>query len=70
MLIVDMLVHDREQYRQEMGHVWLGFAEKRILGFLSQAGLASTRFHPLPPDPEAKGPNLFVATARRPATVI
>src|SRR4029077_1747730 len=27
-LIVDMLPHDREEYRQQMGHVWLGFSEK------------------------------------------
>ena len=27
LLISDMLPHDREEYRQQMGHVWLGFGE-------------------------------------------
>ena len=25
LVLVDMLPHDRAEYRQEMGHVWLGF---------------------------------------------
>ena len=29
-LVVDMLPHDREEYQQQMGHVWLGFSEKQI----------------------------------------
>ena len=24
-LVVDMLPHDRQEYQQQMGHVWLGF---------------------------------------------
>src|SRR5712692_3695465 len=27
-VLVDMLPHDRESYRQQMGHVWLGFSEE------------------------------------------
>ncbi len=30
LLLVDMLPHDRESYRQQMGHVWLGFSEDHI----------------------------------------
>ena len=26
LLLIDMLQHDRAEYRQQMGHVWLGFA--------------------------------------------
>lgn len=29
-LIVDMLPHDRVEYQQQMGHVWLGFGEQQI----------------------------------------
>ena len=29
-LVVDMLPHDRQEYQQQMGHVWLGFSEKQI----------------------------------------
>jgi len=27
-LICDMLPHEREEYRQQMGHIWLGFGEE------------------------------------------
>ncbi len=63
LLIVDMLPHDREDYRRKMGHVWLGFSERKVRRMLAAAGFASVNFQPLPADPEAKGPNLFVATA-------
>jgi ubiquinone/menaquinone biosynthesis C-methylase UbiE/DNA-binding transcriptional ArsR family regulator len=65
LLIVDMLQHDRERYRQQMGHVWLGFSEDHVRQMLTDAGFEETRFVPLPPDARSKGPGLFVATARR-----
>jgi ArsR family transcriptional regulator len=65
-LVVDMLPHDREEYQQQMGHVWLGFSEKQITKFLSGAGFAEVRFRMLPADPDAKGPALFAAVAVRP----
>jgi ArsR family transcriptional regulator len=64
-LIADMLAHDREEYRQQMGHVWLGFADDQLRRLLAAAGLQHTRIVPLPPDAEAKGPALFVAGARK-----
>ncbi len=63
LLIVDMLPHDREDYRREMGHVWLGFSERTVFRMLAEAGFDGASFQPLPADPEAKGPSLFVATA-------
>ena len=65
LLIVDMLPHDRQEYRQEMGHVWLGFEERQLARWLEAAGFEELRTAALPPDPEAKGPTLFAATARR-----
>jgi hypothetical protein len=62
-----MLPHDREAYRKEMGHVWLGFSERQLGGWLDTAGFTGMRFITLPADPEAKGPALFAATARRAA---
>lgn len=64
-LIVDMLPHERENYRQQMGHVWLGFGEEPMRRLLANAGFDDMRIVPLPPDARAKGPGLFVATARR-----
>jgi ArsR family transcriptional regulator len=65
LLVADLLPHDRENYRQQMGHVWLGFSERQIATMLEEAGLQSARVHALPPDPKAKGPALFVAAATR-----
>jgi ArsR family transcriptional regulator len=62
-LVVDMLPHDREEYQQQMGHVWLGFSEKQITRFLAGAGFGDTRVRMLPADPDAKGPALFAAIA-------
>jgi ubiquinone/menaquinone biosynthesis C-methylase UbiE/DNA-binding transcriptional ArsR family regulator len=64
-LIVDMLPHDRESYRQQMGHVWLGFSGEHMRGMLADAGFADVAVVPLAPDPRSKGPGLFVSTARR-----
>jgi hypothetical protein len=64
LLVVDMLPHAREEYRQQMGHVWPGFAEAQLAGWLEDAGFARLRYRPLPADPQAKGPVLFAASAR------
>jgi ubiquinone/menaquinone biosynthesis C-methylase UbiE/DNA-binding transcriptional ArsR family regulator len=60
-LVVDMLPHERQQYQQQMGHVWLGFSEKQIGKFLTDAGFSDVRTRLLPADPDAKGPALFAA---------
>ena len=65
LLIVDMLPHDREEYRRQMGHVWLGFAEEQLRRLLTGAGFEAVRVVPLPLSPEAKGPALFAATAKK-----
>ena len=65
LIVVDMLPHAREEYRQQMGHVWLGFSEARITAELSDAGFEGVRVHTLPPEPGVKGPTLFVAIGTR-----
>ena len=65
LLIVDMLPHDREEYQQQMGHVWLGFSDKQISRYASGAGFGEPRIRALPVDPDAKGPALFAAVATR-----
>lgn len=66
LVIVDMVPHQREEFRDEMGHLWLGFSEREIRRMLLEAGskAESVRYHPLPEDPRAKGPALFVAVGR------
>jgi len=65
LLIVDMTSHDREEYRQRMGHVWLGFADDQMSRFLTHAGFSGIRINALPPASEAKGPTLFAASAAK-----
>ncbi|MGV3719595.1 MAG: ArsR/SmtB family transcription factor [Actinomycetota bacterium] len=65
LLMVDMLPHDREEYQQQMGHVWLGFSEQQVQRYLAGAELENGVVRPLATDPEAMGPALFAATARR-----
>jgi len=67
LVVVDMLPHDRDEYRTQMGHLWLGFAEADVLRALRGAGFDHVRMLPLPADPKAKGPALFAARAVKPA---
>ena len=62
-VIVDMLPHEREEYRQTMGHVWLGFGERHLQRLLAGVGFDLVRVQPLASEPRAKGPSLFVASA-------
>jgi ubiquinone/menaquinone biosynthesis C-methylase UbiE len=64
-ILVDMLPHERENYRQQLGHVWLGFADDHVRRLLNDSGFADVRIASLPPDARAKGPGLFVATGRK-----
>ena len=64
LLVVDMMPHGRDEYRQTMGHLWQGFSAAELGAWAADAGLAALRYHPLPPDPSAKGPTLFAASAR------
>ena len=63
LVIADMLPHDHEEYRQQMGHVWLGFSEEQMQRLLTTAGFDRIRITALPANTTAKGPALFVATA-------
>lgn len=69
LLMVDLLPHDRAEYRQTMGHQWQGFSEAQMRSWSTEAGLSARRFQSLPPLPEAKGPLLFTAAAVKGAGV-
>lgn len=64
-LIVDMAPHEKDDYRQQMGHVWLGFSEDQMMKMLGTAGFTHVKFHALPPAHSAKGPALFMATGKK-----
>lgn len=63
--IVDMQPHEREEYQQEMGHVWLGFSPEALSSLCADADLVDFEHVPLAVDLEARGPSLFLARARR-----
>ena len=66
-LVVDMMPHERSEFRDIMGHVWQGFGADELSRWAGHAGLTDLRYRPLPADSGAKGPTLFAASARRPA---
>jgi ubiquinone/menaquinone biosynthesis C-methylase UbiE/DNA-binding transcriptional ArsR family regulator len=69
LLILDMMPHDRHDLKQSMGHLWQGFASETLAEWAHDAGFEGLRYNVLPPDPEAKGPLLFAASAKRAASV-
>lgn len=66
LIVVDLREHARLEYREEMGHQWSGFDETRLAEWLDAAGLEPGRQSAIPPDPDARGPLMFLRTARRP----
>ena len=63
LLMLDLTAHEREEYSVQMGHVWQGFTEPQLRGFMDDAGLRVSRYRVLPADPKAKGPALFSLVA-------
>ncbi len=70
LLVVDMMPHDREEYRKDMGHAWQGFSDDVLSAWMTDAGFEPRSYHPLPAEPSATGPVLFAATAVRPSSTI
>lgn len=64
LVLVDMLPHDRDAFRNEMGHVWMGFSRSQLEQLCQGAGLDLTSFASLESERDATGPPLFVAGAR------
>ena len=68
LLVVDMLPHDRESYRQQMGHVWLGFADDHMRRAADRRRLrAISGSSRSPPDAQAKGPGCSSQRRRTPS---
>lgn len=65
LVIVDYVRHADEEFLRRFGQSHPGFEAAPLSAALERAGLVDATFRPLPPAPGAKGPALFVATARR-----
>ncbi|MEM1011197.1 MAG: metalloregulator ArsR/SmtB family transcription factor [Planctomycetota bacterium] len=59
-VIVDLLAHDLDDFRRRMGQRHRGFTADTVADLL--ASFTNTRVVPLPPEPDAKGPALFIAS--------
>ena len=64
-IVVDMSKHDREDYRQSMGHIHLGFEADQVKQWCHDAGFSEVKITPLRIQTSAKGPPLFVASMSR-----
>ena len=66
-IVADMMPHEHTEYRESMGHQWLGFDRPTVAGWCQAANLTGLSYRPLPPQANIKGPLLFVATADKPS---
>ena len=64
-VVVDLLRHDREEFRRQMGQKRSGFAAEDLTRLLAASGFDAVRCSPLPPEPEARGPALLLASGTR-----
>ena len=64
-VVVDLLRHDRDDFRRQLGQKWPGFEADQLQIMMKSAGFDQVQVTPLPPDQNAKGPALFVASARK-----
>jgi ubiquinone/menaquinone biosynthesis C-methylase UbiE/DNA-binding transcriptional ArsR family regulator len=64
-VIVDLLPHDRDDFRRRTGQVSLGLDTDRIVRWMTDAGMTGVATRPLEPEPNVKGPALFIAAGVR-----
>ena len=64
-VVLDLLRHDREDFRRAMGQESSGFEPDALGEMMKEAGLFRASCRPLAPEPGAKGPALILATAER-----
>ena len=62
-VMVDLLRHDREDFRRQMGQQNLGFETEKLQHDLLEVGFDSAKISLLSPEPDAKGPALLLVRA-------
>jgi ArsR family transcriptional regulator len=67
--VADVVKHDDEVFRRRLGQAVLGFDPPAVAALLERTGLERVRADVVPPAPGARSPALFVARARRSATL-
>lgn len=64
-VVVDLLNHDNDDFRRQMGQRCCGFEPDAVRGLLGDAGLVEVNVRSLTPVASAKGPAMFVASGRK-----
>ena len=64
LVVVDLLEHDRDDFRRRMGQRWPGFDIENLRNMMVDVGLCDLHIRPLPPEPNVKGPALMLAAGR------
>jgi len=65
-VVVDLLAHDRDDFRREMGQQRSGFEPEALRALLRDAGFAHAACRELPPEAGVRGPALVLASGARP----
>jgi ArsR family transcriptional regulator len=64
-VIVDLLPHDRDDFRRQLGQQAMGFDLAELRSAMEAAGFGEIALDPLEAEPQARGPALFLASATR-----
>lgn len=66
-VVVDLMLHDRDDFRRQMDQKHMGFAADALAAMLLDVGFENATVRSLSPEKDAKGPALLLATATKPA---
>jgi ubiquinone/menaquinone biosynthesis C-methylase UbiE len=64
-VIVDLLPHDRDDFRRQLGQITQGFEPTKLQQMMADADFTDIKIDSLPPESNVKGPALFLARATR-----
>ncbi len=65
-VVVDLMLHDRDDFRRALGQRSMGFTPDTLGQRFADAGFANPTCRSLQPAPDAKGPTLLLGHAQRP----
>jgi ubiquinone/menaquinone biosynthesis C-methylase UbiE/DNA-binding MarR family transcriptional regulator len=65
LVVIDLLPHDRNDFRRQMGQLHLGFSQETLQQALIGAGLTEVITRPIPTERDTKGPALQLARGSR-----
>ena len=65
LLVIDMVEHDRSEYRTTMSHLHLGFSQRDARAWARASGMTLDRWRRITPQVDVRGPGLFSALLTR-----